>query len=382
MAVSQRFERIISADSHVMEPLDTWWNSIGYKFGDRTPRVVDEFRGKKGKFFYTGYQDAPAIDLSLFKPTPETEAAALEAVEKGMAEAGYDPAVRVRFQEEAGVEAEVMNTTQMLLIIRNPDTEVLQACAEVFNDWIAEFCSHNPKRLIGTSVIPMHDIEWAIKELERTTKKGLMAPMINCAPPGGCPSYQDPVYDRFWAIAEEADIPITLHLLTGRELDPFVISYHGRTPEEREENPGVWLTLCNEIQGVLANDFIFGGVLDRFSKLRIFCSEYEMSWIPGFLARLDQMQEVASDLFLPKLKDRASDYMKERIWHGFIADPTAQFAVPTVGADKALWGSDFPHINSIGLDAQEVVNTLLDALPREDQEKIVGGNAAKVFNLD
>jgi hypothetical protein len=100
---------------------------------------------------------------------------------------GYDPATRVRFQEEAEIAAEVMNPTSMLSILRNPDVEVLQACAEVFNDWEAEFVSHDPHRLIGVSVIPMHDANWAVTELERTLLKGLMSPMIPCQMPEGSP---------------------------------------------------------------------------------------------------------------------------------------------------------------------------------------------------
>ena len=52
------------------------------------------------------------------------------------------------------------------------------------------------------------------------------------------------------------------------------------------------------------------------------------------------------------------------------------------GVEQVLWGSDLPHFRSIGLEAQTALHTLLGTLPRQDQEKVVGGNAAKVFNLD
>jgi len=67
--------------------------------------------------------------------------------------------------------------------MRNPDADVVQACAQVYNDWEADFASYNPKRLIGVSVIPMYDVAWAIEELERTLHKGLLNPMINCQAP-------------------------------------------------------------------------------------------------------------------------------------------------------------------------------------------------------
>jgi predicted TIM-barrel fold metal-dependent hydrolase len=100
--------------------------------------------------------------------------------------------MRIRFQEAADIRAEVLNPTRMLAILRNPDAEVVQACSQVFNDWETEFVSYNPKRLVGVSVIPMHDVDWAIEELQRTLDKGLLGPMINCQAPAGCPPYRDP----------------------------------------------------------------------------------------------------------------------------------------------------------------------------------------------
>ena len=78
---------------------------------------------------------------------------------------------------------------------------------------------------------------------------------------------------------------------------------------------------------------------------------------------------------------KASDYMKTRIYHGLIDDAYGPQMIPLIGADRVLWGSDFPHIRSIGLGAQEHVQKLFGALPPQDQERVVGGNAAKVFKI-
>ena len=377
MAATPNFQNIISADSHVMEPYDTWWNAIGHKWGDRTPRVIDEYQGKKGKFFYTGYQGAPVSEIR------GAESAVSGAEEEWLVASGYIPEARVRFQQEAGVKAEVLNATRMLGILRNPDAEAVRACSEVFNDWIAEFVSYDPKRLIGASIIPMHDADWAADELERTTKRGLLAPLINCAPPIGCLPYRDKSYDRFWAIAEEADVPVQLHILTGKLLDPLVFA-SVQSPEEREDHPGLLIDLYNEVQAVLANDFIFGGILDRFPKLKIICAEFELSWVLSFMATIDRMADregLGSLMFLPDLPMPASDYMRTRVWYGLTDDVFASQQVPIIGADRPLWASDFPHPRSIGLETQDAVATLFESLPREDQEKVLGGNAAKVFNI-
>ena len=381
MGSSRYFSSLISADSHVMEPYDMWWNALGATWGDRTPRLLDEYQGQKGTFFYSGNRGAPVAVVRDLQPT--SDAAAKAAEEQGLGESGYLPEIRVQFQEQAGVAAEVMNPTRMLGILRNPDAEVVQACAKVFNDWEVAFLSYAPKRLIGVSVIPMYDVDWAVEELQRTLKNGLVGPMIPCDTPEGCPPYRDPVYDRFWAVAEEAEAPITLHILSGRVLSPLATS-DAKPPEERGDNPRGMLALFGEIQGVLANDFIFGGILDRFPRLNIACSEFEVSWIPHFMWNLDRLQDpygFGPRMSIRDLKTRASDYMKTRVYHGMIDDAYGPQMVPFIGADRILWGSDFPHIRSIGLEAQEHVHTQLADLPRQDQEKIAGGNAAKVFHI-
>ena len=100
------------------------------------------------------------------------------------------------------------------------------------------------------------------------------------------------------------------------------------------------------------------------------------------MARLDQIEDVAPRLNLPKLNMKASDYMKTRVFHGFIDDTAAELAIPYVGVDRILWGSDFPHIRSIGLDAQSTLYQQLQSFSEEDQAKLVGENAVKVFGLE
>ena len=375
MESGQHFKRIISADSHVTEPYDMWWTTIGHKFGDRTPRVIQEYRGVSGRYFYHGSKDEDVFPIM-------TQAAETEASERGLAECGYDPAVRVKFMEKANIEAEVLNTTRTLALFRNPDFEVVRACSEVFNDWLAEFVSYNPRRLIGTSVVPLDDVDWAVKELERTTKKGLTSAMVNCQAPESRPPYRDRVYDRFWAAAQEADVPLTLHFRTGRKGIINQVVVHSLTTEEVGEAPGMFVDIFNEIQVVLANDFIFGGILDRFPRLKVICSEFEMAWVPSFMGRLDQMMQFGPGLFLPKLEMDPSEYVKTRIFHGLIDDPYGQFTIPLIGADQVLWGSDFPHVRSITFEADETVGKLLESLSFEDQQKVVGENAAKLFNVN
>ena len=58
---------------------------------------LDEYKGEKGSFFYSGYLGSPVQRVRI-PLSNETEAAAFEAEERGLGAVGYDPEVRVKWQ--------------------------------------------------------------------------------------------------------------------------------------------------------------------------------------------------------------------------------------------------------------------------------------------
>lgn len=361
---------IISADSHTVEPQDLWFDHLHEKYGFETPRVVDGYGDRKGPFFFTGKQYAR------FKEQDQKTADA------GNPNAGRDPAERVSFQKKAGLEAEVLYPTLGLSILHSsnrPDyRKIVQDCSRVYNDWLAEFISYDRRRLLGAAMIPMDDVEWAVRELDRTAKLGFRTPMIHAAPPEGSPPYRGRVYDPFWARAQEMELPITLHIVTGRIPDPMAC----HTREEWEEGPNMFLSTWEEIPHVLATDFIFGKILDRFPKLEVVTAELELSWIPNFMRRIDMIQGVYSNrLQLPSLDMKASDYLRTRIWHGLIDEKIGLSVISEVGVDQVVWGSDFPHTISVGVETEKALDELFAGVSSEDRAKLVAENARKLFRL-
>ena len=365
-----RYEKVFSGDSHIREPYDLWWKTIGNRLGDRTPRIVHEYEGVSGDFFFTGGRICKVITTNVADKD--------DATADLFVRAGYEPDARLEFQDRADVAGEIIFPSVFSPIMQAGVGDVVHAAAAVYNDWLWDFCSRAPDRLIGMAAVPMYDIDLAIAELERGRRKGLRGALINTVAPDGCPAYKDPAYDPFWAAAQDLDIPIILHIVTGRVLDPIV--YAITEEEHREGSQGVF-DMWNELHGAVANEFIFGGILDRFPKLKLIDAEYEISWLPHFMFRLDQMQRDFTGLLdLPKLEHAASDYVKHRMWHGMTDDPYGLDTIRHVGASQVMWGSDFPHIRSIDLDTHDVLKELFGTLPAADYGKVTGGNVQRVFN--
>lgn len=359
---------IVSADSHVVEPLDMWRRALGDTFGDDIPHRLDTYNGEIGRFLYTGRQ---VLRL------PE-KGGAVAADHRDLFEAGFVPEKRIAFQVSAGIAAETLYGSYMLAILQSPHRAALRASCQVFNDWLAEFCSHDRTRLLGVGMVPIDDVDWACAEISRLAKAGLRGACINVSLPIDAKPYRDPVYDPFWARAAETNMPITLHSITGNIIDPF----YPRDQREKEEAAGTLLALTYEAQATLANDFIFGGILDRHPGLKLICSEFEVNWVPFFSWKTDVMAtRYTSKMSLPTLKRKPSEYMGAQIWHGIIGDPMGTEAIKYLGVDSILWGSDFPHVRSVGLDTQESVKQQFKDFSIADQKKLVGENVSQIYGL-
>ena len=129
--------RVISADSHMMEPAGLWTERLDKKFADRAPKVIKHPK-KPGYLFV-----APGIN-----PFPVAGGFARglsgqelkEHMEKGYEAArpsGWDPVERIKDQDVDGVQAEVLYTTLGMPLFQMDDADLQQACFRVYNDWVA-----------------------------------------------------------------------------------------------------------------------------------------------------------------------------------------------------------------------------------------------------
>ena len=89
------------------------------------------------------------------------------------------------------------------------------------------------------------------------------------------------MYDPLWAAAQDLGMPLTLHLATGRRRTGIQAATDGVSGGMC----GIVMGVRTEIMDVLGDDFIFGGILDRFPRLDIVCAEFEISWIPFVCAK-------------------------------------------------------------------------------------------------
>ena len=80
----------------------------------------------------------------------------------------WDPIARRADMELDNLRAEIVYPGAFgLQFWYAADSEYRLACMQVYNDWLSEFCSAMPDRLLGAGLLPMGgQIGWTIREAE------------------------------------------------------------------------------------------------------------------------------------------------------------------------------------------------------------------------
>jgi len=358
---------INSADSHVYEPYELWSAPLGTKWGETVPRFLDPTAGETRRTYFNGEIYLPEDDF--VGDSEEMKAKVKRACE--------DPVFRMACMDEDRTYAELLGPTYTLMTFPLKNHDLARDCFAVYNDWLAEYCGAGPKRLLGAALIHMADVDWAVKELERAAKIGLRCVMINVDTGPGWGSYQERKYDPFWARASEMRFPVVLHISTGQKPDMFTM-----TGEQSRDIPRAYLDLFGEIGGVLANEFIFGGVFDRFPNLQIVLGEFEASWIPPWLFRMEQLEKDFGPNLELSYPDRPFREYLPRIHIGIIDDPMLDTVTNYIDPNTLIWGSDFPHVRNTYLKSHQVIGDIIGHLDADTVDNITRRKMVELFDID
>ena len=372
--------RIISADSHVFEPRDLWATRMEPKFRDRAPHILHQ----DGADFWV-CDDVRVLTMAGgMQPGARFEgnenlsiSGTFEQVRLG----GYIPEEHLKDMDTDGVDVSIVYPTAGLLLYSIPDGELLSAVFRACNDWVAEFCSASPKRLKGIATLSVDDVAGGVRELERCANMGLVGALITVFP------FEDkryllPDYEPLWAAAQDLQMPLALHTATNRPGPGQEFGVSGRT--FGFITPGFNSNLDHWVRVSLA-DMIFSGVFERHPKLQVGSVEFELSWVPYFLERIDysytqRARQPGAYRFQEDMLP--SDYFHRNVFLGFQEDALGIRLRDIIGVDHIQWGSDYPHMESTFPRSQRILAEILADCTEEEKAKIAGGNAARVYRLD
>ena len=374
--------KVISADSHIVEPPDMYTARIEPKFRDRAPRIERRKTpaGREYDAWMLGGMQVGTLGAVMqagqrFEDPSQIDFLGVwEDVRKG----AYDPHSMITENEEDGVWGSCLQPSQGLFWYRVPDSELLTEVCRVYNDWITDFCKPYPERLKGIAMLNVDDVDEACQELERSKKLGLVGAFIPVSPLPDKP-YRHPIYERLWWTAQDLDVPLLLHIGTPRAGVPgneFTVNSEDMTGAGRSTTD-YWVRYS-------LGAMLFAGVFDRYPRLKVGSVEHETMWIPHWLQQMDFTYR-ERPVFTKGWKSREgmlpSEYWRRNMFVEFMEDDLGVELRQHIGVDNMLWGSDFPHAESTWPQSKQFLDRIFDGVPEDDRRKITADNAAKLFGF-
>jgi predicted TIM-barrel fold metal-dependent hydrolase len=359
---------VISADSHITEPPDTYVERIDPRFRDRAPRMHRD--DKAGDLFLIDGMDRPVpMGLVAAAGKPPEEITVTGVLFEELHRGGWDPNARMEEQERDGVAAEIIYPTVGMVLCNHRDLDYKKACFDAYNLWIAEYASPHPDRLLCCGQTAMRTPEEGISDLESIKALGLRGVMMPGNP--GLEDYDSPIYDDFWRAAIDLQLPLSFHILTTRG------------GETRGPKMNGFLTIvrgCQDIMGTL----ILGGVFERHPKLKVVCVEADAGWVPHYMYRMDHAFKRHRN-WLPagqELSRLPSEYFAENIYVTFQDDWVAFKTADLMNWKRLMWANDFPHSDSTWPWSQDMLKEHAAGLTDEQRQHILCDNVAELYGID
>ena len=275
-----------------------------------------------------------------------------------------DPVVRLKDMDEMGVDIQIVSVN-LPPAAYWASAEKGLAISKICNDRVAEFCAHDPNRLVGIGVVPMQDAEVAGVELQRcmtqlNLRGAIIASNIRARDVG------EAEFHPFWAKAATLGAPILIH--------PQGFSHPDRLAKFSLNN-----SIAQPLEEALSMaSLIYEGVMDANPDLKI-CVCHGGGYLPYYTGRTDNAYRAQKSLqaIIPKPPSAYFD----RFWYDTVVFDALQleYLVARVGADKLMMGTDYP-VPSADWHPIEFVKSA-KRIGAADKTRITGPNAARLFGI-
>ncbi|XP_028393876.1 2-amino-3-carboxymuconate-6-semialdehyde decarboxylase-like [Dendronephthya gigantea] len=228
-------------------------------------------------------------------------------------------------------EARIKEMDETVLFLPKAKPEDTLDLCEILNDDIAAKVSSHPKRFVGLGTLPMQDFiqapDLAVKELKRCVKE-LGFPGVQIGSHVNEWSLDAPELRPIFAAAEDLNACIFIHPWDmNQRIKKYWLPWLVEMPAET----------CSAICCL-----IFGGVLERFPKLKI-CLAHGGGSFPYTIGRIIHGFDVRPDLCAIENNISPKKYIGHFYTDSLVHDENAlKFLVNLVGEDKVILGSDYP----------------------------------------
>jgi len=281
-----------------------------------------------------------------------------------VAVAGHrDIAYRQGVLEKEGVDTQVITLTTPGTHVETP--AYAAKLAALVNDAFAKVVAERRPRFSALATLPLNDPAASVRELRRAMEDLRMPGAMLFSNVNGVALADK----RFWPLYELADAK------------GAVLHIHPTSPVGVEAMTEFWLM---PLVGFLmdttlaAAHLVFSGVAERFPRIHWVLGHLGGA-IPYLAERLDRGYDAFPEC-RANIRKKPSEYLKTWNYDTVNFDARAlELAIEFAGADHLLAGSDYPH--QIGSIPSMLESLRGLSIPDADKQKILGGNARRIYRL-
>jgi len=371
-----RTYNVVDADGHILEPLDLWDRYIDPKFRDRAPRIVRGENGKEQLVIEEHTVGDGRLGIGRIGAVGARQGIVADTIEYSEGKAGgFDPHARIPDMDADGIDAAFLYPSLGLFAGGIHDPQLAAATCRAYNRWLADYCKPYPDRLFGVAMLPMQDIDLAIAEMRFAKKElGMRGGFLRPNPYHGMKMMSDPIYEPFWAAAEDLDFSIGFHEGASSGMPTIGVDrFEGRGARHIVSHTMEMMAVCLAM--------IWGGVCERHPKVRIGFLESGGGWIAPWLDRMNRHfdDQGFND---SGLKMRPSELFQRNCWISFEpVESSLKVLADHVGPHKIMWATDYPHPDGFFPGAPDMVRNQIAGLSPETQHQVMAGGAMGFYGL-
>lgn len=367
---------IVDADCHHRQPFKYLSNYVDGRY----KRFLDgtDPEEKDDPFF----SSKDGLDVSVFKRFGQQDTRKASSVRHGSArkrsEVSYPkeqgPEEIIAFLtdrvHDLGIRKSVLFPTQLLTVAMDPRADLELAVTKAYAQYVTDYFGNKHTDILNPLLVPLNSPDKAAELIDSYAKeKGIVGVTVPSATKRlAGTDYWNPIYEA----AQDRGLPICMHATNYngggflRDFEKFIGVFALSRPT----------TLATQVTSI-----VFGGVPEKYPKLRFGFIEGGVTWIPWLMQRLDSVYLMRKEE-APLLRKMPSEYIKEFFFTTQPLEYTTmtdlEYTFNKIGAENNLmYASDYPHWD---FDVPSVVYDL-PFLSDKSRKNIMGGNALRFFRI-
>ena len=271
-----------------------------------------------------------------------------------------DPALQVADMDERGIDLQVLSSGDVIQARSWASPREEARLSALVNDECTTWVSRFPTRFIPSAVLPLGDMELALREFQRALAMRMRVVNLPSNYRGAYLGHER--FTDLWAAIREHDCVAFIH--PEGVTDMWFQDY------------ALWNSIGQSIEEVkVMSSLIYEGAMDKHAGVKIVMA-HGGGYMPHYMGRLDR-NVTDKPLTTKNLSKKPSEYLKDFFYDSCVYDSrTLELLVERVGIDRVVLGGDYPAALLDPIDFLETAN-----LAEQDRAKIAGGNAMTLLGL-